>query len=159
MVGSKWEASFSTCTERSTFKWMRCPLNLITTQDGQISSAVWFLWLKCQFPSGMHHVKEIIFMARCTVGVFVYCDTNKWGVLINVIFMLSNKHNHVWCSVNHSGFIGLETLKSPRSKFKEVKENQPSTRTTEPEFVFLSFLLWQFSKQSRWPGTCPVSLA
>lgn len=23
----------------------------------------------------------------------------------NMIFMLSDEHNHVWCSVNHSGFI------------------------------------------------------
>lgn len=63
-----------------------------------------------------------------------------------MIFELPNKHNHVCCFVHHSGFTGLETLYSPRSKFNEAKGNQP--RPTEPESIFCLFRCDNFPNSS-----------
>lgn len=76
------------------------------------------------------NVLPLIFMVTCNLGVKV-----------NVIFILSNKHNHVWCSVNHSDFTGLETLYSPRSKFNYAKENQQSKQEPLSQSLIFDFLV------------------
>lgn len=67
-------------------------------------------------------------MAKYHMCSLIYTLTYNLLSKANMIFMLSDEHHHVWCSVNHSGFsFDSRQFRSPRSKFNEAKENWPST--------------------------------
>lgn len=88
---------------------------------------------------GVHSYEDVYVVKHMLP--FIFMVSYNRGVRVNVIFVFSKKHNHVWCSVNHSG----KTLQF-KLKFSDAKGNQPSTRQPLRLSLFF-FVLWQFSTQ------------
>lgn len=50
---------------------------------------------------GVHSYEDVLVVKHMLPFIFMVSYIR--GVRVNVIFVFSKKHNHVWCSVNHSG--------------------------------------------------------
>lgn len=85
--------------------------------------------------------KEYILM-KMSVWSNIRCLSFLWFSIteelrVNVIFVFSQKHNHVWCSVNHSG----DTLQFKLKILRRKRESAKHTSTAEAESVFFVFFV------------------
>lgn len=112
-------------------------LSLINPQ--LLSVHVWTYWKEYIL------MKMSVWSNICCLSFFMV--SYNWGVRVNVIFVFSKKHNHIRCSVNHSG----DTLQFKLKILRRKRESAKHTSTAEAESGFLSwescFVLWQFSTQ------------